>query len=351
MGRSANSVWCCYTAIAARGSAKKHPDVKCNFCGKRINNVQQKKNHAPHLRRCGDVPADELHAHAGIRPRSVVENQYVIQATFGDEEPLKRHRMIRKSAKLDKVRAILSDHSLWCRAKRVLNLVGPINKNSAICESDRTCIFVAYSEFNSLRQNDACVKPISCMDNEESAACLRIQHEVPTLIETHRKFVLTKLMRAGFLLDHTTSICDFDKDDLAITKDEARQMANTDLMDESAQSKLLEELTRWSRLKHLWQDSQYSANSLNLHPSTFWLFNHDFIHSKRRKRLKPARVEKLVFVYSNIHTAPDESRPDHADDDMIPGAHDADMVSSEPETTGASDSESKRQSVEAMVSD
>ncbi|KUF99046.1 hypothetical protein AM588_10010804 [Phytophthora nicotianae] len=122
------------------------------------------------------------------------------------------------------------------------------------------------------------------------------------------------------------------------------------------------EIEEWSRLRHYWHRTKAAPTDFPCSPSSYWMMHgskrfpllseiaeklftipsssaaserswsiHDFIHTKRRNRLHATRVEKLVFVYSNIVATTSEPVRDNVADDMYPDAHDGDLGTSDDE--------------------
>jgi hypothetical protein len=48
-GRPQSPAWEWFTVVVPKGVLKQHPDVTCNYCGKRIKNAMVSRNLLPHL--------------------------------------------------------------------------------------------------------------------------------------------------------------------------------------------------------------------------------------------------------------------------------------------------------------
>ncbi|POM80406.1 Hypothetical protein PHPALM_1761, partial [Phytophthora palmivora] len=239
--------------------------------------------------------------------RPSFKNQYVIRSVFDDNKLLKRYDTAKTRSKVERARAIVSNQDNWKEYKWTLDMLTPINKSLALCEQDQTYISSIYSEFIGLQEHAAYHTPIEGAYTDDLTSFAEIQREVLELIKGRR-------------------------------------------------DKYRKEVENWTRLCFKWKRTNTKPTAFPLSPSSFWMMHggnefpllkgiadkrfatptssassercwsiHDFTHTERRNRLHASRVEKLVFVYSNIIATTSESSRDHLVDDMYPDAHDGDM--------------------------
>ncbi|OWZ12126.1 hypothetical protein PHMEG_00014755 [Phytophthora megakarya] len=204
--------------------------------------------------------------------------RYIIRSMFDDSTLLKRYNTKKSRPKLERAQSIVADQNKWNECKRVVDILSPMNKSLALCERDKTYTSSIYTEFVKLKDLDAYYSSIADATAEDRTKYGEIQSEVLQLIEARRNFLVTAPVRAAYLLDQTTDISKF------ATASSERS---------------------WSI--------------------------HDFIETKQSNRLHASRVEKLVFVYSNIVATTSEPVRDNVADDMYPDAHDADLDTSDDE--------------------
>ncbi|ETM54641.1 hypothetical protein L914_02057 [Phytophthora nicotianae] len=281
--------------------------------------------------------------------RSVSNNQSVIRSTFADTQLLKRFNTRAQRPELERVVAIVGDQGRWNESERALGLLAPINKSLAVCESDDTFLSSVYSEFVSIKENPAYLKPMSGASVEERGTYAEIQREIFDLVESRREFLMSSSMRVAYLLDQTTDITKFacssdpnEEGDLALAMRELVDMAKGAATDPD--------------VRFTWAERGTAPTTIPMSPSSFWKIHrraalpllkpvadmmfaiptssassercwsiHGFIHSKRRNRLHASKVEQLVFIYSNLASSTGEPIRDDLADDMYPDAHDGDL--------------------------
>ncbi|ETO66360.1 hypothetical protein F444_16487 [Phytophthora nicotianae P1976] len=174
---------------------------------------------------------------------------------------------------------------------------------------------------------------------------------------------MSSSMRVAYLLGQTTDITKFanandpsEEGDLALAMRELVDMAKGDATDPDTVHKYEAAVEAWACQRFSLAERGIAPSTIPMSPSSYWKIHgralfplskqvadmifsiptssassercwsvHDFIHSKRRNRLHASRVEKLVFVYSNLASRTGEPIRDHLADDMFPDAHDGDM--------------------------
>ncbi|ETP46893.1 hypothetical protein F442_06945 [Phytophthora nicotianae P10297] len=212
---------------------------------------------------------------------------------------------------------------------------------------------------------------------EERATYTEIQREILDLVENRHEFIMSSSMRVVYLLDQTTDITKFattsdprEEGDLALAMRELVDMAKGAATDPDTVKKYQAAVEAWTCQRFSWAERGVAPSTIPMSPLSFWKIHgraafpllkpvadmmfgistssaeserswsiHDFIHSKRRNRLHASRVEKLVFVYSNIVSRTGEPIRDHLADDMYPDAHDGDMGEQDDEETEEMDDE------------
>ncbi|KUF87310.1 hypothetical protein AM588_10001576 [Phytophthora nicotianae] len=300
--------------------------------------------------------------------RSVFKNQYIIRSMFDDSALLKRYNTKKTRPKLERAQSIVSNQNKWKECKRVVDILSPINQSLALCEQNKTYISSIYSEFVRLKDLDVYHSPIEDAEEEDRIAYNEIQSEVLQLIEGRCSFLVTAPVRAAYLLDQTTDISKFVagttavKGDLDLAMSDILTMAKAITSDPKVLKRYEGEIEEWSRLRQYWHRTKAAPTDFPCSPSSYWMMHgskrfpllseiteklftipsssaaserswsiHDFIHTKRRNRLHATRVEKLVFVYSNIVATTSEPVRDNVADDMYPDAHDGDLGTSDDE--------------------
>jgi hypothetical protein len=202
--------------------------------------------------------------------RGVLENQFVLKATFDDDELLRSYQTPKVQVKLDAVLAILNDNGFWAVAKIVLKLLKPINKSLANLEEDKTHVSAVVREFAKLKSNSTYATPMIDPGDELAPRLAEVQCEVLDLIKEREKFIVTSSMRVGFLLDHTTDIYDLRGPDLEQAMSDAIKIMQDGGADAKKLSKFEKELIEWISWKHLLADTNTAASTLNLPPVRFW---------------------------------------------------------------------------------
>jgi len=249
--------------------------------------------------------------------RSVVANRNVIAATFSDEEFLRRFQ--RNDDALQEAKTIVSDEDFWRRASMVLKVVKPIDECLAAFESDNCCISMISHLFMWL--DGVFSQPVS--------------QDETTLIETvskmtaeRQKFLFTPSMKAAYLFDPSKPLP-------AGTNEPISTMASTVALAQRiglpigiSADNVHQQLVGFARMKKNWTDEE-KATHTKYNPLDWWSFTdeypavqwlavhvlsiptssaaserswsiHSFIQTHQRNRLSSKRLDKLVFVYSNM---------------------------------------------------
>ncbi|EGZ27068.1 hypothetical protein PHYSODRAFT_391309, partial [Phytophthora sojae] len=196
---------------------------------------------------------------------------------------------------LNRVESILADSMFWVNARAVMRLVNPIIQALGALEKDGRCLSMVYDTFISSRWN--------------------------TL---KRESIL-----AAFLLDPTKSTDDFEGDDLDNAVDACVDLATrVGLPSNVSPNAVRRAVMAFIRVKKSWTAEDHEKNARDT-PLDWWLVKvnkfpllhalatrvlsiptssaaserswsvHSFIRTKRRNRLKPDRMEKLPYLYSN----------------------------------------------------
>lgn len=290
--------------------------------------------------------------------RSVVENQYIIQSIFDDDS---LQVLNSSKSKLQEIKKIIYDQQFWDISKATLRLLEPINSCLALCEQDNSDISIIYVEYVNLMKHYAYNTPICPSQNTQFPHFISVQETIKTLIDTRMQTFITKSMKIATFLSNKVNPSIFGEDSIEEVLHGIELIAKIYSPSDSNASEdfidnLRVNLEKWHRerlLKKLWDDEKHNRTS----PSNFWLFKqpkadgmkvlrevaiqifsiptssassercwsvHEFIHSKRRNRLAPEKVEKLVFIYSNLHALGDEENlVDHLQQDMYPDTFDS----------------------------
>ncbi|ETP27587.1 hypothetical protein F442_23134 [Phytophthora nicotianae P10297] len=322
----------------------KRPYVYCNGCAAHGFNLLVKD--IMKIRRLADVQDDSKSVAKFVLERcirSVSNNQSVIRSTFADTQLLNRYNTKAQRPELERVMAIVGDQGRWNESERALGLLARINKSPVVCESDDTFLSSVYSEFVSIKENPAYLKPMSGASVEERGTYAEIQREIFDLVESRREFLMSSSMRVAYLLDQTTDITKFasasdpNEGDLALAMRELVDMAKGAATDPHVVKKYQGAVEAWTCQRFTWAERGIAPTTIPMSPSSFWKIHgrsafpllkpvadmmfaiptssassercwsiHDFIHSKRRNWLHASKVEKLVFIYSNLASSTGE---------------------------------------------
>eukprot|EP00644_Phytophthora_capsici_P012458 jgi/Phyca11/46283/gw1.46.191.1 len=232
---------------------------------------------------------------------SIVNNEEVLRDVFRNGSLLERYG--NAAVKLNRVLGILADSTFWTRARAILRLVGPITKALGALESDGCCLSMIYHYF--------------------------LLTTIQERIASRWNMLKSESVLAAFLLDPSKRIAAFEDLDLAKAIDASVSLAvRAGLPSDISVPEYRQALLRFVRAKESWTPEECRKIEVDT-PLDWWLLNrsqfpmlyalaarvlsiptssasserswsvHSFIHNKRRNRLKPERVEKLAFVYSN----------------------------------------------------
>ncbi|EGZ18387.1 hypothetical protein PHYSODRAFT_383694, partial [Phytophthora sojae] len=230
---------------------------------------------------------------------SVVRNEDVLRELFSNHEFLARY--VDAAAKLNRVESISADSMFWVNARAVMRLVNPIIQALGALEKDGCCLSMVYEYFRGLKTH--------------------ISSRLNTL---KRESIL-----AAFLLDPTKSTDDFEGDDLDNAVDACVDLATRVGLPSNVSSNAVRRaVMAFIRVKKSWTAEDHEKNARDT-PLDWWLVKvnkfpllhalatrvlsiptssaaserswsvRSFIRTKRRNRLKPDRVEKLAYLYSN----------------------------------------------------
>ncbi|EGZ12144.1 hypothetical protein PHYSODRAFT_457372, partial [Phytophthora sojae] len=229
----------------------------------------------------------------------VVRNEDVLRELFSNHEFLARYGDA--AAKLNRVESILADSMFWVNARAVMRLVNPIIQALGALEKDGCCLSMVYEYFRGLK----------------------------THISSRWNTLKRESMLAAFLLDPTKSTDDFEGDDLDNAVDACVDLATrVGLPSNVSPNAVHRAVMAFIRVKKSWTAEDHEKTARDT-PLDWWLVKvnkfpllhalatrvlsiptssaaserswsvHSFIRTKRRNRLKPDRVEKLAYLYSN----------------------------------------------------
>ncbi|KAF4134950.1 hAT family C-terminal dimerization region [Phytophthora infestans] len=251
---------------------------------------------------------------------SVVKNEEVLRAVFRNDSLLDRYG--NAAAKLQHVQEILADSHFWTRARTVLRLVEPETKALGALEKDGCCLSMVYHYFRGLQYNS-----IYAMTTDDVAE--GVLTTIRGQIRSRWRILQRESVLAAFLLDPSKHIAEFEDSDLIKAVKACVALAlRVGLPSGVSAQAFRQAVLRFVRMKESWSPEEHAENAVDA-PLDWWLLYrkklfvlytlatrvlsiptssaaserswsvHSFIHSKRRNRLKPERVEKLAFVYSN----------------------------------------------------
>lgn len=268
--------------------------------------------------------------------RSVVDNRSVIAATFADEELLRKYQ--RSEMLLKEAKDIVGDAEFWQRASLVLKVVKPINECLATFEKDNCCISMINHLFNWL--DDTFSKPVG----PGEANLMRAIHAMTT---SRKEFLFTTSMEAAYVLDQSKLVPSSGDDTINIISSTAVLAECIGLSQGVSKDDVHRQRVSFVKAKMNWTTEEKEKHSM-FSPLDWWSFStaypavksiamhvlsiptssaaserswsiHSFIQSQRRNRLSSERLDKLVFVYSNLG---DKSSADHILYDLYPEAED-----------------------------
>jgi len=250
---------------------------------------------------------------------NVIKNEEVLEEIFADRCLMERYQDA--VTKLSTVKRILTDQGFWLNARSVLRLVRPVVNALAILERDGCCLSMVFDRFNFLKKHDVYRNLVSGVDTEVLSRILQ-------KIESRWEFVRTESISAAYLLDPSKGVDAFEGDDLSTTINHTVSLAERVGLPPGVDvQQFRPAVLAFVRMKMRWSPDERKENAQDT-PLDWWMINnsypalkefaqrilsiptssaaserswsvHSFIHSKRRNRLKPARVEKLAFIYSN----------------------------------------------------
>ncbi|KAF4140900.1 hAT family C-terminal dimerization region [Phytophthora infestans] len=195
---------------------------------------------------------------------SVVKNEEVLRAVFRNDSILDRYG--NAAAKLQHVQEILADSHFWTRARTVLRLVEPVTKALGALEKDGCCLSMVYPYFRGLKYNS--IYAITTDDVAEGVlTTIRRQSR------SRWRMLQREMKESWSPEEHAENAVDAPLDWWLLYR-----------------KKLLVLYRLATRVLSIPTSSAANERSWSVH---------SFTHSKRRNRLKPERVQKHAFVYSN----------------------------------------------------
>ncbi|POM64147.1 Hypothetical protein PHPALM_20363 [Phytophthora palmivora] len=234
---------------------------------------------------------------------NVFHNRYVIAAIFADTALRKSY----EGADLDAVLVIQKDEAFWQHARIALDLIRPNNTSLAAFERDNCGISMVYHQLDRLRTHDVYTIALEECDKE-------LQQSGLGEIENRREKICSKTLAIANMLDQTKPMDYRHVEGVKTVIIAATKLATKMGMVTEAQSDgFHKELQEFVLEKDSW-DEQMRADHFRYSPLNWWSLPsktnkfvrefaksiHGFIHTKIRNRLTPERVNKLVFVYTNI---------------------------------------------------
>jgi hypothetical protein len=252
---------------------------------------------------------------------SLVHNEEVLREVFANEALLDRYK--NAEAKLNRAKTILADSSFWMKARSVLRLVQPVVKALGAVEKDGCCLSMVYHYFREMRFHR-----VFCAPNDDVEQV--VLSNIKAILQKRWKSIKRESVLAAFLLDPSKSPDDFDGNDLdsAVTAC-VELVSRVGLSPGVTEVNFRDAIMKFIRAKDRWSQEQWEQAS-SYTPLDWWRLKsadvvvlrafaervlsiptssaaserswsvHSFIHNKRRNRLKPARVEKLAFLYTNV---------------------------------------------------
>ncbi|EGZ25984.1 hypothetical protein PHYSODRAFT_484496 [Phytophthora sojae] len=279
---------------------------------------------------------------------NVFHNKDIIAAIFSDTALLKNY----KGASLDEALVIFRDDDFWQKTAVVLKLIQPVNKCLAAFERDACSLSLVYHQFSWLCKHPVYTEPLD-------DCSVLLQAEVLGLINARRGKICTPTVKIAYLLDQTKTM--YDPNDLevkALINDAAQLAQDLQLVPTELAEKFHKQLQDFVLMKSAWTGKSREDNNA-YSPIAWWSLEtsntyalvqefaklllyiptssasserswsiHGFIHTKLRNRLTPERVNKLVFVYTNIAR---KSEVNHILYQLYPDAYDDSDISDESE--------------------
>ena len=267
--------------------------------------------------------------------KNIVNNCFVIQSIFKIAKKLPKFKT---NLKFNEMYQIVFDSNYWEEAETIVKLLEPIDKSLGRCEEEKTTISMVYYEFSTLLHQKVYRQQLFEQNHINYDKYNNLQHEIMEVIIRRRKKFLTPSIKVACFMDQRIdpSIIqnDFGECEIEGVIEDAIKLASSDIADinvkEQFEATFQSDLEQWhySRVNQkLYENKTY----LNRSPADYWFINskfpslqhigkklfavssssasserswsvHEFIHSKRRNRLHPDKVRKLVFVYSNLKT-------------------------------------------------
>jgi hypothetical protein len=283
----------------------------------RFRNMQKSLKGRGERRRALSLPVSTRWYTCEACIRSVVDNRNVITTTFADAELLQRYR--RSETALKEAQEIVADAQFWQRASVVLKIAKPIDECLANFEKDNCCISMINHLFIWLA--DVFSKPAG---PDETV----LVEAVHAMITERKDFLFTTSMKAAYLLDQSKPLPtrgDETMNTIMLTVAMAQRIG---LPDGVSPTDVHQQLVAFARAKMSWTAEEIVMHSA-FSPLDWWSFSteypavkgiatlvmcvptssaaserswsiHGFIQSQRRNRLTSERLDKLVFVYSNL---------------------------------------------------
>lgn len=249
-----------------------------------------------------------------------MKNEDVLREVFSNHGLLTRYGDA--ATKLTRVESILADGVFWMNARSVMRLVTPVIKALGSLEKDGCCLSMVYHYLRELENHDVYSRET---DDVASGVLTTIRGQIRSRFSTLKR----ESVLAAFLFDPSKTIEAFVDDDLDKAVDACVDLASRVGLPANVSSDAFRRaVLAFVRIKKSWKPEEREKNSTDT-PLDWWMLKstkfpvlqafatrmlsiptssaaserswsvHSFIHNKRRNRLKPARVEKLAFVYSN----------------------------------------------------
>ncbi|KAK1936997.1 hypothetical protein P3T76_009775 [Phytophthora citrophthora] len=251
---------------------------------------------------------------------SVVQNEEVLREIFSNSDLLSRYQDA--GTKLNQVENILGDRTFWMDARTVMRICNPVIKVLGALERDGCCLSMIYYYFGGLQNHVVYHRET----NDVASSVLTI---IRSRISSRWKSLKRESILAAFLLDPSKAIDAFEDNDLDNAIDACVDLAaRVGLPSSVSLDAFRRDVLSFIRLKKSWGPNERENNSRDS-PLDWWMLKskrfpllydlatrvlslptssaaserswsvHSFLHNKRRNRLKPERVEKLAYVYSN----------------------------------------------------
>lgn len=290
------------------------------------------------------------------RIRSVFENKDVIFAIFSDASLLEQYA--REASKLEEVLNLVKDETFWQTAGVVVKLIQPINVCLAAFERDNCSISLVYHQFEWLRQHAVYTSRVAHCSS-------KLQRVVLERIEERQRQICSNTLVVANFLDQTKSVYGVIESDVVDTIDHAVRIAQRlgHLADVNV-TEFHHQLVEFGLAKRSWSPDDRQKHA-NFSPLDWWTLTnrypmvkqfaahilsiptssasserswsiHGFIHSKNRNRLSVERVNKLVFIYTNLAK---RKTANHILYELFPVASDGEEEDDNDSEGGACDSD------------